>query len=329
MATIREIAFMAGVSSTTVSRVLNYDETISVNDDTRARIFNIAKELGYSKKIINPLIENVAFLYWIENEEKLEDEYFKAIYDEIKEQARARNIKLKVYYRRDGINAIEEGTSAFLAIGWFDRKELDYLRSKIKTGVFIDSSPDEKYFDAVRPNLDSMVTQIVDYFILKGHRSIGFFGGHDKNIDTGDKVMDVREWSFRESMKYYGFLCENYIFLSDEFTVKDGYKTAKRAIAEYGENLPTAFCIASDTLAIGILQAFNEANIAIPARVAFYSINNISIVRYVSPPLTTFHIDVPLLCESAIDLLAERILKDRDITKTVFINGSPFFRKSC
>jgi LacI family transcriptional regulator len=329
MVTIKEIAKKAGVSSTTVSRVLNYDKTISVNEQTRSNIFNIAKELGYAKKIINPIIKNVAFLYWVEHEEELEDAYFKAIYEELANQAQKRNIKFHVYYRKEGVKAIKADTLAFLAIGWFDRAELNYLKDNIATGVFIDTSPDEKYFDAVRPNLDSMVTQIVDYFIAKGHKQLGFIGGYDRNIDSGAKVMDVREWSFRESMKYYGFLRKEFIFLADKYTVRDGYEIARKAILDFKDKLPTAFCVASDTLAIGVLQAFNEAGFAIPERVAFFSINNVSMVRYVSPPLSTFHIDIPLLCESAIDLLTERILKERDITKTVFINGTPVIRKSC
>lgn len=52
MATIKEIAEVVGVSSATVSRVLNYDDTISVNDETRKSIFRVADELGYKKKLL-------------------------------------------------------------------------------------------------------------------------------------------------------------------------------------------------------------------------------------------------------------------------------------
>lgn len=49
MATIKDIAAKAGVSAATVSRVLNYDETMSVSDKTRNKIFKIAEELSYVK----------------------------------------------------------------------------------------------------------------------------------------------------------------------------------------------------------------------------------------------------------------------------------------
>ena len=41
---------------------------------------------------------------------------------------------------------------------------------RCKRGVFIGTSPDEKLFDAVKPNMDSFVTQMVDYFVEKGHK---------------------------------------------------------------------------------------------------------------------------------------------------------------
>jgi len=50
MATIKDIAEKAGVSQSTVSRVLNLDETLSVSEETRNRIFRIAEDLHYQKK---------------------------------------------------------------------------------------------------------------------------------------------------------------------------------------------------------------------------------------------------------------------------------------
>ena len=50
MATIKDIAEKAGVSIATVSRVLNYDETLNVQDETRKRIFEVAEQLDYQVK---------------------------------------------------------------------------------------------------------------------------------------------------------------------------------------------------------------------------------------------------------------------------------------
>ncbi|WP_249026513.1 LacI family DNA-binding transcriptional regulator [Thomasclavelia cocleata] len=50
MATIKDIANLANVSSATVSRILNNDKTLSVPEETRRAVFNAAKELNYTKK---------------------------------------------------------------------------------------------------------------------------------------------------------------------------------------------------------------------------------------------------------------------------------------
>lgn len=329
MATIKDIAAKVGVSTTTVSRVLNYDTKLSVNDKTRAAIFAAANELGYKKKTINPLIDDVALLYWPKNQEEFEDAYFMSIRKELENQAEKRNIKLTIYNKSDGLESISKSTKVYIVIGWVNIDEINYLKSITTNGIFIGTSPDESCFDSVRPNFDSIVTQIVDYFVKQGHKSLGFMGGTDFDIFTGKPAMDVREWSFRESAKYYNMLNDHNIFITDKVSVSEGYRLGMKAINELGENMPTAFCMASDTLSIGALQAFNEKGWSIPKRVAFFSINNINIAQYVSPPLTTFHIDIPLMCDAALSLLQERVLNKRTITKSVYINGKPIFRKSC
>lgn len=329
MATIKDIAEKVGVSNATVSRVLNYDDTISVSDETRQAIFRTANELNYKKRTVHPRIDNVALLYWPKNQEEFEDAYYKSIRQELEKQSTEYNIKLVRYNKADGIEAVDKDSNAFIGVGWFDMEEINHLKKITSHGIFIDTSPDESCFDSVRPNLDSIVTQIVDYFVEQGHENIGFIGGTDFDINTRKPAMDVREWSFRVSAQYYDRLNEKNIFITDKTSVNEGYRLGIKAIEELGENMPTAFCMASDTLAIGTLQAFNERGWDIPKSVAFFSIDNISVAQYVSPPLTTFHIDVPLMCDTALNLLRERMLKERDITKTVYINGRPIFRKSC
>ena len=327
MATIKEIAEIVGVSSAAVSRVLNYDEGISVSEETREAIFATAEKIGYKKKVIYPKIENVALLYFTDNEDELEDVFYRGVREEVIKQAKKMNIRLQIYDRRDGMSVIPRDLNAFIAVGWLTRKEINQLYKICPRGVFIGTSPDEKLFDAVRPNMDSFVTQMVDYFVEKGHKKIGFIGGSDRNIDTGKPSMDIREWSFRQSVAYYHCLEEEYILISEKFTVDEGYRMGKELLKK--SSLPTALCIASDTLAVGVLQALNEKGIQVPEQMALFSINDVNIATYLSPPLTTIHIDIPCICETALDLLRNRVLYGGKVTKLIFVNGIPIFRKSC
>ena len=327
MATIKEIAEIVGVSSAAVSRVLNYDEGISVSEETREAIFATAEKIGYKKKVIYPKIENVALLYFTDNEDELEDVFYRGVREEVIKQAKKMNIRLQIYDRRDGMSVIPRDLNAFIAVGWLTRKEINQLYKICPRGVFIGTSPDEKLFDAVRPNMDSFVTQMVDYFVEKGHKKIGFIGGSDRNIDTGKPSMDIREWSFRQSVAYYHCLEEEYILISEKFTVDEGYRMGKELLKK--SSLPTALCIASETLAVGVLQALNEKGIQVPEQMALFSINDVNIAKYLSPPLTTIHIDIPCICETALDLLRNRVLYGGKVTKLIFVNGIPIFRKSC
>ncbi|WP_020617386.1 LacI family DNA-binding transcriptional regulator [Paenibacillus daejeonensis] len=329
MATIKQIAEMLGISNATVSRVLNHDPKLSVSEQTRAAIFKAAEETGYKKKKINPKIDNIALLYWVDEGEQLDNVFFETIRSEMLEQAKSRNMNVVPYDKGDGIEAISGDITAFIAIGWFDQAEVEHLRRITSNGVFVNSNPDESVFDSVQANQDSMMRQIVDYYVGKGHQQIGFIGGPDYDMTTRKPLMDVREWSFRQTMSYYNLLNEESIFIADGFTVKEGYRIGLDAINRLQDAMPTAFCVASDALAIGALQAFNEQKWEIPDRVSFFSIHDIGIAQYVSPPLTTFHIDISIICSSALDLLLERVLKDRTTTKSVYINGTPIFRKSC
>lgn len=329
MATVKKIAEMLGLSNATVSRVLNHDPKLSVSEQTRAAILKAAEETGYKKKKINPKIDNIALLYWVDEGEQLDNVFSESIRSEVLEQARSRNMEVVQYDKQGGIAAVQGDITAFIAIGWFDMAEIEHLKQITTKGVFINTNPDESLFDSVQANQESMVRQIVDYYVQKGHTRIGFIGGPDYEMTTRKPLMDVREWSFRQTMAYYNLLDEDRIFIADRFTVKEGYRIGLQAIERLGAAMPTAFCVASDALAIGALQAFNEQKWEIPEQVAFFSIHDIGIAQYVSPPLTTFHIDISIICSSALDLLRERVLHNRTTTKSVYINGTPVFRKSC
>ena len=81
MATIKEIAELAGVSVTTVSRVLNYDDTLNVPDETKKRVFEAADKLEYqvkSKKKRKKKLK-IGMLCSYSLEEELEDTFYLSV----------------------------------------------------------------------------------------------------------------------------------------------------------------------------------------------------------------------------------------------------------
>jgi LacI family transcriptional regulator len=328
MATIKDIAEMAGYSMSTVSRVLNNDSSLSVPDETREKIYEVAEKLNYRKKKVRLLLKNIAFLYWLTDKEELEDDYFKSMRIEIEKLAKLFNVELLTYKINDGIDKIPENIEGFIAVGTFSNKDLAYLRNITPNGVFIDSSPDPNHYDSVRPDLVQITRRTIDLLMEKGHRKIGLIGGTYHNPNTDEDERDLRERVFRRYMEEKGLLEEQYIFCHRGFSVENGYYLMTKAIQELGEQLPTAFLIAADPIAVGSLQALNEHGIAIPNRVSIISINNISVAKYVSPPLTTFHIDIHEICKNAIELLLEQVFEKRKVVKTLYVGSELVFRKS-
>lgn len=328
MATIKDIAEKSGFSTSTVSRVLNNDQSLSVSDETREKIYEVAEELNYRRKTVRLLVKNIALLYWLTDKEELEDVYFKTMRIEIEKMASLYNVELITYKISDGIHQIPDTIDGFIAVGTFSEKELAYLRSITSNGVFLDTSPDPNHFDSVRPDLPQITRRTVDFLMEKGHAEIGFIGGTYHNPNTDEDELDLRERVFRRYMDKKGLLKEQYIFHRRGFSVDTGYILMKKAIEELGEQLPTAFFIAADPIAVGCLQALNEHGITIPNRVSIISINNISVAKYVSPPLTTFHIDMKEICKNAIQLLLERVVEKRKLVKTLFIGSELIVRKS-
>ena len=328
MITIKEIAQQAGFSPSTVSRLLSNDPSLSVSPETKQKILNTALSLGYERKYIKTIIEKIALLFWITEIEELEDIYFKDMRLKIEKYANENNMELVTIKKESGISKIPKDINGFIAIGSFSEKEISKLLKITKNGVFIDSNPAPDYYDSVQPNTPLITKKAIDYFIKNGHSNIGFIGGtfHNPNTDLEEK--DIREVAFRYYMQKIGYFNEDNIFIEPNFSVDSGYKSAKKAIENLKDKLPTAFFVASDPIAIGVLQALNEYNIPVPSRVSVISINNIDVSKYVSPPLSTFNIDINELCKTAIDLLSERIIEDRKLQKTIYLNCELVVRQS-
>lgn len=319
MPTLQNIAEEANVSITTVSRVLNEDPTLSVREETRDKVYEAAIRLGYQSSNFKPLIRDIAFLFWFTEQEELEDVYFKEMRKEVSEQAKLNNFSLKMYTINDGIDSVPKDINGFIAVGSFTAEELATLNDITDNGVFVDTTPELLHYDSVRPDLYQAVDHALQLFIESGHDKIGFIGGtlYDRNNDVD--LMDSREERFRERMEKYDLLDEKYVFIKREFSFRTGIELMKEAIETLGDDLPTAFVVAADPIALGCLQELNKSRIKIPTRVSIISINDISLSKFVSPPLTTFRIDMHELIANAMQMLIERVIDGRRYRKKIFI----------
>lgn len=319
MATLKHIADKAGVSVATVSRVLNYDLTLSVGDETKKKIFEVAEELSYEKRTTRKMTTTkIAMIHWYTEQEELNDLYYMSIRLGIEKRCRQHNIGIVKFFENNVEELNKENIQGIIAIGKFSEVEINSFNEITKNIVFVDYSPDRDEFDSVVVNFEKATMKVIDYFLGKGHNTIGYIGGREVFKDKTSNIVDPRELTFRSYLKEKEMLREDYVYVGN-FSVNSGYELMKKAIKEHGKQLPTAFFIGNDSMAIGCLKALEEAKISVPHRVNIIGVNDISIAQYVSPALSTVKVYTELMGETAVDLVIERFY-NRRISKAVTIS---------
>lgn len=327
MATIKDIAEKAGVSIATVSRVLNYDATLSVTDQTRKKIFEAAEELSYKKRAPKKSTKyQIAIISWFTESEELEDLYYLSIRHGIENRCKQFEIDVDKYYFEDLEMEQLGEIQGLIAIGKFSSGQIERLSTYTNNLVFVDFNPDEDQYDSIIIDFEKATVKVLDYLIEKGHQQIGFIGGRESFTDQTGNIHDLREKTFESYMKEKELYEEKFVYRG-KFKVNDGYQLMKQAITELGDQLPTAFFAANDLLAIGAIRALLESQIAVPDRVNIVGLNDISVSKYIFPSLTTLKVHTEIMGETAVDTLVER-MDGRKIPKKICISTELIVRNS-
>ncbi|GEK89543.1 LacI family DNA-binding transcriptional regulator [Alkalibacterium putridalgicola] len=328
MATLKDIANRAGVSTSTVSRVLNYDASLSVGEETKKKIFEVAEELEYKskKRLTKKAKGKLAIVNWYSEAEELQDVYYMSIRLGAEKRAKALGYSYnRVYKQSDFIE--EADLAGILAIGKFSHKQVKQLMRHNVPLCFVDHLPQEEV-DSVVVNFKKAMRRNIDYLLEKGHTKIGFIGGEESFSDGTGQWVDPREKYVREYLKRKKLYKEAYFF-KGAFRVEDGKRNMLDALETLeGDQRPTAFIAANDAIAIGCLKALYEKNVKVPEEVSIIGFNDISTAKYITPALTTVKVYTEEMGISGIDLLQERIEEDRDVTKTVIMSTKHIERES-
>lgn len=328
MATIKDIAERAGVSSATVSRVLNYDASLSVADETKKRVFEVAEELSYRKRTPNKkyVDRKIAIVHWYTEQEELNDLYYLSIRLGIEGRCKDIGLSPEIYFF-DNIQDMKVAElEGIIAVGKFSGQQVTILAEINPNIVFVDYSPDEEMYDSIMIDFEKATKKVIDFFLNTNHQAIGFIGGEELIKGQKDPIDDLREKTFRSYMKKHKLYNERFVYMGT-FSVDNGYQLMKQAIEELGDDLPSAFFISSDVMAIGSLRALHEANIKIPEQVSIIGINDISVSKYMYPSLSTVRVHTEIMGGTAVDTLLER-LEGRKVAKKVVVATKLIVRSS-
>lgn len=330
MATIKDIAKEAGVSIATVSRVLNYDDTLSVAESTKHRIFQTAEALNYTKHAKRKqAVQALTIVYWYTEQEELEDLYYLSIRLGIEKRCEELGIRPRRLLLEEFLDQETAESEPVIAVGKFSPAQAARLQHVSTQLVFVDSTPDEETFDAVIADFQRVTEKVLSYLRELGHTRIGYLGGRESYPSETATIPDPREETFRRLMVEKDRHAVPWI-RTGRFTVQDGYELTKNELAaEAAEKRPTALFVANDTMAVGCLRALHEAQIRVPDDISVASVNDVSVAKFVYPPLTSVKVYTEVMGETAVDLLLERLDGRRTVPKTVLVATELQKRESC
>lgn len=325
MATIKEIAEKAQVSIGTVSRVLNYDETLSVNAATKNRILEIAEELDYQPKNQKKRRKKLSLLlinyYSLEGE--VEDPYYLSVRIAIERRASQLDYKLTSVSRGDEFSTA--GIDGILCLGAFSKEEIEEIDGLGKPIIFVDSSPDYTKYDSIAFDLEREATHMMEYLWDCGHRKIGFIGGNDTEDAGHIEALDRRTVAYRKFMENHGLYRKEYERIGT-FTSKTGFQLMNELMGL--EDAPTAVFVANDSLAVGCINAVSRAGKRCPEDFSIVGFNDIMMAKYMVPPLTTMRLYMDFMGEKAVDVMADRIFTKRELPLQVILPAKLMIRES-
>jgi len=306
-ATVEQVARLAGVSTATVSRVLN--GTAAVAADTERRVRDAIEQLAFSPApqarglrtgrtgniaLIVPSITNPFFpeLMAHVNREVRGRDYSLLLFDS--PEPEAEGVRVARSRLADGIILVGStspaGTPAALEI------------TDVPVVAF-DRRPQALSAPVVQVDNYRGAREVVGHLGATGRRRIAFIGG-----PRGVSVSADRTRGYRAGLRDLGVAPDQALMTAGEFDEDSGYAAAVRLLGDPASPPRfTALFAANDMMAIGAMSALRDRGIAVPRQVAVAGFDGVHLGRYVAPALTTYAQPTADLAARAVELLAAAI----------------------
>lgn len=320
MATIKDVAKKAGVSISTASYALN--GLPKVRDKTKARVLSAALELNYypngvARNLKTKRTGNVGvFVYGFSGP------IFSDVLEGIREKLQENSYNIIVSSGQSSSNLLNERQVDGAII--FDSGLSDDILSNYAGRGFplilLDRRLEgENIHTSTIDNAHLVHTFIKDMY-NKGYESFGYLSGP---LDARNN--NERYEGFKSALKELGIGEHDYY--QADFTIHGGYEEGLK-IARSKKKAPRFIFCANDESAIGLMQAFKETGIDVPADVAIAGFDNIYLGSYVTPKLTTIGIDHKNWGEHVARAMI-KIIEGQHDTELSHPKGMIIMRESC
>jgi LacI family transcriptional regulator len=327
-ATIRDVARASHVSIATVSRVFN--DSPLVSEETRGRVKSAASRLGYwPNSIARSLITNRTHTLGVLMPD-LHGEFFSEVIHGLDLQSRSSGFHILVS-RSSSSN--EDLTAALRSMrGRVDGLVVmapdleDVAEMKRSSGdvpaVFLGPSLRFPECDTLEIDNFEGARGVARHLAGLGHRRIAHVAGPATNSDARQ-----RREGFRAALVEAGLKPAPELEVHGDFGELSGYDAGLELLDRVPR--PTAIFVANDYMAVGVIGAIEDAGLQVPKDVAVAGFDDIPLARYLTPPLTTVHVDMLRFGQRAVELLVTRLTAGEalppvheEIATTLVVRGS-------
>lgn len=329
MPTILDVARLAGVSKTTVSRVLNSPDL--VNEQTRQRIQQIIGDLNYlpsmlaqgmrrqRTKTIGVLIPDFKNLFYAEFLEHVESAARKHGYVAI-----VCSTDIDSEREKDYINQLLQRRIDGLIMCWYkgvreNRAFLTQLAKKVPV-VIMDQPSCGLPVSAVYSDGFMGIRNLTTYFLRMGHRRIGIIKALERY-----PVGRNRFEGYTAALQECGIEVDNRLIEESDWTPSAAAAATGRLLNKFR---PTAIIAVTDLMAIGVLRCLHEKGCAVPQDIAVGGFDNIAMASLISPPLTTVAQPIDQMAMEATHQLIRRIENPRSRNRDIALPNSLIVRES-
>lgn len=319
--TLKDVAKMAGVSPSTVSRVITESSELNIKDETRQRILDAVKKLDYKPNAIarSLRIKSTSTLGMIIPD--ITNSFFSILFKGAEKLASEKGFSIILCNTDDNlikagklVNSLRQRQvdGLLLATTNIDEGILQDMNLKKYPHVFVNRRLNNEIESSVLVDNFMGTTLAMEHLIALGHSKIAHISG-PSSVDTAIKRRNAYKFLLESNNMPY----DEDLLVESEMTEEGGYKAFNELIKRHADF--TAIYAANDLIAIGVISAAKQKGFQIPEDFSIVGFDDLPIAEKISPGLTTIKIPIYEMGYMAADILIKDIKKEYNyVNKLVF-----------
>lgn len=303
-ATIYDVSRLSGVSTATVSRAFSAPE--QVREDTRRRVYDAASALKYTPNAIArdmalQRTNRIAYLI-CKRQATILDEFYAGICEGIMRRANALNLQLIVSTADDwqqmAASAQSKQVEGVILGGDAAPELVSEFRAKGTFIVLVNNRMRGFDLPCVVADEREGIRLAVLRLARAGHRHIALMMGSYSPFIVGERYA-----GFLEAMGALGLPVGDANVAMCDRSAASATQSALKLLS--GPDRPTAVLAVSDVVAAGVMKAARRLGLSVPEQLAVTGYDDSAICNLLEPELTSVHVDVRRMGETAVDLLRQ------------------------